>query len=313
MSRQDPNATTNVRQRRSSGASKTTRRSSGRRKSALSRLLERPSGIAGLLLVALLMISAAAAPLLTNYQPNRTNFVSNLLPPMSADPSGSPVHILGTDQFGRDVFTRVLYGLRVSLIVAGLGTLGAALVGGALGLVAGMSRGILGTLIMRLVDLQLSIPFLLIAVMWVAFLGRSMADLVAVVTVFGWVPFARVIRDRTQLLRRMEYVTAATALGASNIRITLRHVTPQLIPEILILGTFMLGRAVILESSLGFLGLSIPPPIATLGGMVNEGRNYLNSAWWLTSMPGVIIILLVLGASLAGDALRDVLEPKLNR
>lgn len=313
MSRQVPNATTDVRRHRSSGASKSTRRSGGRRKSVLSRLLERPSGIAGLLLVALLMISAAAAPLLTNYQPNRTNFVSNLLPPMSADPSGSPVHILGTDQFGRDVFTRVLYGLRVSLIVAGLGTLGAALVGGALGLVAGMSRGILGTLIMRLVDLQLSIPFLLIAVMWVAFLGRSMADLVAVVTVFGWVPFARVIRDRTQLLRRMEYVTAATALGASNIRITLRHVTPQLIPEILILGTFMLGRAVILESSLGFLGLSIPPPIATLGGMVNEGRNYLNSAWWLTSMPGVIIILLVLGASLAGDALRDVLEPKLNR
>lgn len=299
--------------RRSSGASKSTRRTPGRRRSALSRLLQRPAGIAGLLIVALLMISAAAAPLLTNYQPNRTNFVANLLPPMGAGPSDGPVHVLGTDQFGRDVFTRVLYGLRVSLIVAGLGTLGAALVGGLLGLVAGMSRGILGTLIMRLVDLQLSIPFLLIAVMWVAFLGRSMADLVAVVTVFGWVPFARVIRDRTQLLRRMEYVTAATALGASNVRITLRHVAPQLIPEILILGTFMLGRAVILESSLGFLGLSIPPPIATLGGMVNEGRNYLNSAWWLTTMPGIIIILLVLGASLAGDALRDVLEPKLNR
>jgi peptide/nickel transport system permease protein len=257
-----------------------------------------------------LILAALATPLLTRFAPNRTDFVANLKAPGWEDTNGV-TRLVGTDQFGRDVFSRLLHGLRVSLVVAGLGTLGAASVGTALGLLASSSKGLVSTLIMRLVDLQLSVPFLLIAVMWVAFIGKSMADLVAVVTLFGWVPFTRVIRDRSLVLRSMEYVTAARALGASAARVTLRHLAPQLVPELLIVGTFMLGRAVILESSLGFLGLSIPPPTATLGGMVNDGRNYLLTAWWLTTAPGVVILLLVLGASLAGDALRDILDPKL--
>lgn len=261
-------------------------------------------GAIGLALGLLVVALALLAPVLTNRGPTQQSLLQSLKPPDASN-------ILGTDHLGRDVLARTLFGLRVSLLIAVAGAIGAALVGGAIGLVAGARRGVVDIALMRLVDFQLSIPFLLVAIMWIAFVGNSLLDLVIVVVIYAWVPFARVVRDRTLVIVQKEFVTSAVALGASQARVILRHIAPHLIPDLVIIGTMVVGRAVILESSLGFLGLSVPPPTPTLGGMIGEARNYLTVAWWMATFPGLAILAIVLGVSLAGDGLRDALDPRM--
>lgn len=261
-------------------------------------------GAIGLALGLLVVALALLAPVLTNRGPTQQSLLQSLKPPDASN-------ILGTDHLGRDVLARTLFGLRVSLLIAVAGAIGAALVGGAIGLVAGARRGVIDIALMRLVDFQLSIPFLLVAIMWIAFVGNSLFDLVIVVVIYAWVPFARVVRDRTLVIVQKEFVTSAVALGASQARVILRHIAPHLIPDLVIIGTMVVGRAVILESSLGFLGLSVPPPTPTLGGMIGEARNYLTVAWWMATFPGLAILAIVLGVSLAGDGLRDALDPRM--
>ena len=276
----------------------------------LYRLLRRSrAGIAGAVLFLALCIVAMLAPLLSPFDPLQQNLLSPLRAPGAV--VGNRKHMLGTDQFGRDVLSRLMSGLRVSLAVAGLGVVGSAILGSVVGIIAGANGGGVDSVLMRAVDFQLSIPFLLIAILWVAFVGSSLVDIVAVVVLNGWVLFARVVRGKSLSVRAPEFVLAATALGASPIRIVVKHMTPQVFPEIAIVATFLVGRAVLLESSLGFLALGIPPPTPTLGSMISEGRNYLSSAWWLTTFPGAAITLFVLAVNLLGDGLRDALDPKL--
>ena len=276
----------------------------------LYRLLRRSrAGIAGALLFLALCIVAMLAPILSPFDPLQQDLLSPLRAPGAV--VGNRKHMLGTDQFGRDVLSRLMSGLRVSLAVAGLGVVGSAILGSVVGIIAGANGGGVDSVLMRAVDFQLSIPFLLIAILWVAFVGSSLVDIVAVVVLNGWVLFARVVRGKSLSVRASEFVLAATALGASPIRIVVKHMTPQVFPEIAIVATFLVGRAVLLESSLGFLALGIPPPTPTLGSMISEGRNYLSSAWWLTTFPGAAITLFVLAVNLLGDGLRDALDPKL--
>ena len=276
----------------------------------LYRLLRRSrAGIAGAVLFLALCIVAMLAPLLSPFDPLQQNLLSPLRAPGAV--VGNRKHMLGTDQFGRDVLSRLMSGLRVSLAVAGLGVVGSAILGSVVGIIAGANGGGVDSVLMRAVDFQLSIPFLLIAILWVAFVGSSLVDIIAVVVLNGWVLFARVVRGKSLSVRASEFVLAATALGASPIRIVVKHMTPQVFPEIAIVATFLVGRAVLLESSLGFLALGIPPPTPTLGSMISEGRNYLSSAWWLTTFPGAAITLFVLAVNLLGDGLRDALDPKL--
>ncbi len=269
----------------------------------LRKLRVHPLGPLGIGLLIALIVAGICASWLAPHDPARQQLLAFLRPP-GAD------HWLGTDHLGRDLLSRILFGLGMSVVIAGAGTLAAMAIGATLGLVAGGRGGVLDAFLMRAVDLQLSVPFLLIAIMWMAFIGHGLADLIWVTALYGWVPFARVTRDVGASLRSRDFVSAAKALGATPARVLFRHIAPQLLPEIIILTTFGLGRAIILESSLGFLGLSLPPPTPTLGGMISEGRAYLTTAWWLTTFPGLAIVVFVLAASMAGDALRDVLDPK---
>src|SRR3989304_3598739 len=276
----------------------------------LYRLLRRSrAGIAGAVLFLALCIVAMLSPLLSPFDPLQQNLLSPLRAPGAV--VGNRKHMLGTAQFGRGGLSRLMSGLRVSLAVAGLGVVGSAILGSVVGIIAGANGGGVDSVLMRAVDFQLSIPFLLIAILWVAFVGSSLVDIVAVVVLNGWVLFARVVRGKSLSVRASEFVLAATAIGASPIRIVVKHLTPQVFPEIAIVATFLVGRAVLLESSLGFLALGIPPPTPTLGSMISEGRNYLSSAWWLTTFPGAAITLFVLAVNLLGDGLRDALDPKL--
>lgn len=272
------------------------------------RIARRPMAVWGLVLIVATVLLAVAAPLISSHEPTQQNLLAFLRPP--GYETADRTFLLGTDQLGRDVLSRILFGLRLSLLIAGAGSALACILGTTLGLAAGASSGSLDAVLMRVVDFQLSIPFLLIAILWVSLVGNTMLDLIIVVGIYGWVPFARIARDISLSVRRKEFVVAAAALGATRPRIILRHISPQVLPQILIVLSLTLGRAVVLEASLGFLGLGLPPPAPTLGGMIGDGRSYLTTAWWLATFPGIALFLVVIGASFAGDGLRDVLDPK---
>lgn len=264
----------------------------------------------GLVLSAIVALLAVLAPLVTEHDPARQNLLHFLKPP-GHQIEGGARFLAGTDHLGRDLLSRILHGLRLSLVVAGIGTVISTVLGSLVGLLSGTLGGFWDSLVMRAVDFQLSIPFLLIAILWVALVGNTIRDLVIVVVIYGWVAFARVARDLASTLRQKEYVLAAAALGASRARVMFRHIAPQIVPQLIVVLSFTLGRAVILESSLGFLGMGLPPPTPTLGGLVGDGRAYITTAWWLATFPGLTILLVVLAASFAGDGLRDLLDPKL--
>jgi peptide/nickel transport system permease protein len=220
-------------------------------------------------------------------------------------------HPLGTDALGRDIATRVLYGARTSLGIAGVAVLLAAVVGILLGLVSGYAGSWGDALIMRLADVQLSFPYLLLAIAVMALLKPSLANLVVVLVLRSWVVYARLIRVVTLSAREREYVVAARGLGAGGARIVFRHIAPNVIGPSIVVSSFQLAELIIVESSLSFLGLGVQPPTPSWGGMVSEGREYIGTAWWLSAFPGLAIVVTVLGANLFGDALRRALDPRL--
>jgi peptide/nickel transport system permease protein len=227
------------------------------------------------------------------------------------DPRGAWSHPLGTDALGRDVASRLVYGARTSLGIAGVSVLLAAALGIVLGLVSGYVRAWLDALIMRLADVQLSFPYLLLAIAVMALLRPSLVNLVIVLVLRSWVVYARLIRVVTLSARERDFVAAAGALGASGPRIIFRHIAPNVIGPSIVVTSFQLAELIIVESSLSFLGLGVQPPTPSWGGMVSEGREYIGTAWWLSAIPGFAIVVVVLGANLFGDALRRSLDPRL--
>jgi peptide/nickel transport system permease protein len=268
--------------------------------------------LAGGLVVIAAVALAVFAPVLAPADPIKNSLIDRLTPPMWLA-GGAAKHPLGTDTLGRDVASRLLYGARVSLVVGFSAVVVAGLLGVALGLVSGWYRGRLDDLVMRLGDVQLAFPVLVLAVAVLAVLGASLTNLIVVLGVTGWITYARIVRGEVLTLREREFVMAARALGAADGWILWRHLLPNVLPPITVVATFSVARTIIAEASLSFLGLGIPAPEPSWGAMLDEGRNYITTAWWLALFPGVAILLLVLGINLVGDWLRDVLDPRMER
>lgn len=275
----------------------------------MDRVHRHPLVVVGGALLLLAVLASAAAPILTAHNPLRPSFAQRLRPPWGL--GGTPAHILGTDNLGRDIFARVLHGGRVSLALAASAMVLAASAGVTVGLAAGVAGGRLDDVVMRVADVQLAFPVIMLAIAIVAVVGTSPAALVGVLALSGWVLYARTVRASVLTIRQLEYVEAARTLGASDLRVVARHILPNILAPILVIGSSQFATMVLLESGLSFLGMGIQAPQPSWGLMLAEGRDYLSNAWWLATVPGLAISLVVLGANLLGDGLRDLLDPSL--
>jgi len=255
------------------------------------------------------VLASACAPLLTESDPVRPSFGQRLKAPWGL--GGTSARPLGADNLGRDIYARLLYGGRISLVLATSAVVLATAVGVLVGLLAGYLGGRLDDLVMRVADVQLTFPVIMLAIAIVAVVGTSPVALVSVLALSGWVLHARTVRANVLTLRQLEYVEAARALGSSHARVVFRHVLPNTLAPILVIVSSQFATMVLLESGLSFLGMGVQPPNPSWGGMLAEGRDYLSNAWWLATVPGVAISLVVLGANLLGDGLRDFLDPHL--
>lgn len=262
-------------------------------------------------LVLLLMITAAcAAPWVAPFQPSQQDLLNNLAPPVWQR-GGTWVHPLGTDQLGRDELTWIIYGSRVSLTVGFSAVVLSGAIGIVLGLLAGFYGRALDAIVMRFVDIQLAFPFILLALLVAALFGQGLDRLIIVLAVTGWAPYARVVRAETLAAHARPYVEAARSLGLSNTRIIARHIFPNLLAPVIVIASLSVALMMIQEAALSFLGLGVPPNVPSWGGMLADGRNYLAVAWWLGTLPGLAILIAVLGINLLGDWLRDALDPSL--
>lgn len=265
-----------------------------------------------LLLLSPLVVFGIFGPLMYPHDPDQFNPAIKLMP-LAWMHGGDWSHVLGTDAIGRDLLTRLIAGARASLIVAFAGVAIAGTVGVTVGMLAGILRGKVDAVLMRIVDMQLAIPPILLGVLLGAVLGGGLWTIVAVVAVSFWPQYARVTRGESLSLMKREYVELATVAGASTGRILRRHVFPNLFSTVVVLAALQLGMAIVLESALTFLGVGLQPPQAAWGLMIADGRIHLGDAWWVSTIPGIAIFITVLGANLLGDWLRDRLDPKLRQ
>jgi peptide/nickel transport system permease protein len=256
----------------------------------------------GLLLV--IVLAAVFAPWLAPQDPLQQNIAYRLEPP-------SAEFWLGTDSYGRDVLSRLVYGARVSLLVGFVAILIAMCIGSALGILAGYLGGLVDQLIMGLVDVLLSFPTLLLGLMVAAMLGASLENLIIAIAITEIAPFVRVARAPTIALKQRDFVEAGRALGYGPLRLMGVHILPNMVSDVVVLGSLWMASAIRTEASLSFIGLGVPPPAATWGSMIREGFENILDAWWLTVFPSVAILLTVLALNLLGDALRDAIDPKL--
>ncbi|MGE5851197.1 MAG: ABC transporter permease [Candidatus Methylomirabilota bacterium] len=276
----------------------------------LRELVRNKAALAGLLVLGLVAASAVLAPLVAPTDPTAQEITSRLKPPGWISPEGQ-FSALGTDHLGRDILSRLIFGARISLVIGLSAVAIAGTLGTLLGLAAGYRGGRVDDLCMRLTDTMLAMPFILLALAVIAVLGPSLRNIIVVLGITSWVSYARVVRAEVLTLRTREFVAAAQVLGGGGGRIVFRHLLPNVLTPVIVIATLEVARMIILESALSFLGLGIPPPTPTWGGMLADGRSYLSNAWWLATFPGFCIMLTVLGINLLGDWLRDVLDPRL--
>ena len=268
------------------------------------RMRRNPLAVAGLLIVLVLLIMAAFAPWLAPYDPIAQNLQNRLLPPLS------PGHLLGTDDFGRDILTRILYGSRITLFIIGLVALTAPVFGLLVGTVAGYFGGWVDQVLMRITDIFLAFPKLILALALVAVLGPGVENAVLAIALTSWPPYARVARAETLTVRGSDYIAAVRLQGAGPARIILGHVMPMCLPSVIIRVTLDMAGVILIAAGLGFLGLGVQPPLPEWGSMISAGRKYLFEQWWVATMPGLAIFIVSLGFNLLGDGLRDVLDPR---
>lgn len=254
--------------------------------------------------IILFIIVGIAAPLIAPQDPNSQDLLVRLKPPLTAD------HLLGTDVLGRDVFSRLIYGTRVSLVVGFAAVLLSGLIGVTIGLLSGYFGGWIDTVFMRIVDAWLAFPFLLMAIAIVAIIGPGLQNIVIALVITSWVVYARLVRGETLSLREREFVLSARGIGASRISQMVRHILPNILAPILVVATLELGVVIVTEASLSFLGLGADASQASWGGMLADGRAYITQAWWLATLPGLAIFFVVLAVNVLGDSLRDALDPR---
>jgi peptide/nickel transport system permease protein len=246
--------------------------------------------------------SAVFAPFVAPYDPIQNNPVATLAPP-------SLQYLMGTDHLGRDILSRVIYGARISLTVGFLAVFVSGVAGTLIAMVSGVVRGWIDTLLMRLTDAFLSLPYLMVAVTVVSLLGPSLANVILVIGLLRWMTYARTIRGEVLRLTEMDFVRLAHVAGTTRVRIIQRHILPNIVNTLLVLSTLDVASAVITEASLSFLGLGVPRPLPSWGTMLSESQTYVFAAWWMPVFPGVTITLLVMSINLTGDWLRDRLDP----
>jgi len=273
------------------------------------RLLRDPGALAGGLLLALVLLAAGLGPYVASAHYDEQQTSRRLKPALSRQ--GDRLFVLGTDQLGRDVMSRLLYGAQVSVLVGTVGVVSGALFGVVIGLIAGWFEGWPSAILMRLADVQLAFPYLLLAIAVIAVLGPSLVNLVIVLGLRTWVVFARVIRGSVLATKPLEFVEAARASGASTPYLLVRHVLPQVVAPLTVVATVEFANLILLEATLSFLGLGVQPPFPSWGSMLSDARNYLFTQWQLCVYPGVAIMVAVLGANLLGDGLRDAFDPRL--
>ena len=259
----------------------------------------------GVGLTFLVILGALAAPWLAPHDPGQTDFAQTLRPP------GTPGHPLGTDQLGRDLMARVLHGARLALFIGICTVIVTAVTGGLLGLVTGFVDGWPSTAIMRLADVQLSFPFILLAMTINVIVGLGLSNIIVSLSAAGWVVYARVVRGEVLSVKQREFVHAAAALGAGRARLVFRHVLPNVAPSIIVVASLQFSQFIVAEAAISFLGFGVQPPTPAWGSMLSESRDFLYVAWWLAAFPGAALALTALGVNLLGDWLRDTLDPKL--
>jgi peptide/nickel transport system permease protein len=262
--------------------------------------------------IVVMIAMALFAPLLAPYSPIDQTLRDKLIPPVWID-GGSMKYVLGTDGFGRDVLSRLIYGARISLLVALLALTVGGGIGLAIGIVAGYIGGMLDNLLMRLVDAAFTFPAILFALLLAVTMGQGFATLVIAISLLLWASFARVIRGEVLALKQRDFVALARVRGCSSLRIMAMHILPNVLNTFMVLVTLNIGVVIIAEASLSFLGAGIPPPTPAWGSMIAEGRDFVTSAWWVSFLPGLAILLVVLAFNLLGDWLRDTLDPKLRQ
>jgi len=273
-------------------------------KRALAKARSNPTTAAGALICLIIIVSAVFAPWLAPYDPTEQDIMNRL-----QAPGGE--FLLGTDQFGRDILSRLMWGGRISLTVS-LGAIAAAMViGGVIGMVSGYIGGKFDLFVMQVMDVLLSFPSLILGLIVVALLGPELVNLVVAIALTAIAPFARVARAPTMALKERAFVEAGRALGFSHVRILFGHILPNILSEVMVMGTLWLATAVRVEASLSFIGLGVKPPTPTWGGMTRDGFENILDAPWLAVFPGIAILLLVLGLNMVGDGLRDATDPKL--
>jgi peptide/nickel transport system permease protein len=259
----------------------------------------------GLALTLAAVVAALAAPWLAVHDPLRADFAASLKPP------GTPGHPLGTDQLGRDLLARVLHGARLALFIGGCTVVVTAIAGGLLGLVAGFVERWPSAVVMRLADVQLSFPFILLALTINAIVGLGLRNIVLSLSAAGWVVYARVVRGEVLSVKQRDFVHAAAALGVGRGRLLFRHVLPNVAPSIIVVASLQFSQFIVAEAAISFLGFGVQPPTPAWGSMLSESRDFLYVAWWLAAFPGAALALTALGVNLLGDWLRDTLDPKL--
>ncbi len=277
------------------------------------KLIRNPGALIGFILVSLTVFCALFAPLIAPYDPGEANLGARLMAPIWADETGESTYILGGDQLGRDLLSRIIYGTQVSLMVGIISVLLAMGIGVFLGLLAGYAGKWVDDIIMRIADVQLAFPFILFAIIIMAIFGGGLWMMILVLGLTNWVGFARLIRSEVLSIKEMEFIHAAKAIGNHPISIVVKHIIPNVASSILVLSTMMVAEFILLEAALTFLGLGIDPTIPSWGGMLADSRNYISTAWWTAIFPGVAIMLTVLGFNLLGDWLRDELDPNTRR
>lgn len=269
----------------------------------LKRVLSNKLALSGLVFILIIITIAIFAPSISPHDPYKINVYKVLEPP-------SKEHLFGTDELGRDVLSRILYGARVSLKVGFIAMGIAILTGTLLGAIAGYYGGIIDSIIMRIVDVMLSFPTLFLILAVVAVLEPSIYIIMVVIGLTGWMDVARLVRAEVLSLKEREFVLAARAMGASSARIIFKHILPNAVYPVIVAATFSVGGAILIESGLSFLGLGIQPPEPSWGGILSVGKDYITVAWWMSLFPGIAIFLTVLSFNLLGEALRDALDPK---
>lgn len=277
----------------------------------LGRLFRKKTVIVCSIMLVIAVICALFPGLVAPHDPYDQSLMLRLKPPSFME-GGLEGHFLGTDHLGRDTFSRIIYGARITLLVSLLAVGVSTAIGIAAGLTAGYYGGKADALIQRLIDMQLAFPVVLLVIAVVAVVGPSLVNLIIIMGLSGWPRTARIVRGAVLSVRGLEYVDAARAIGARNLRIMAVHIIPNILSAIVVYASFELARMILLEATLSFLGLGVQPPTPTWGGMISDGRNYISLSWWVSLFPGLAIGAVILTFNILGDELRDALDPQLN-